>query len=159
MTKMTLNQIGTVQIKDGQYQLIIDPSYRKGLTALKDFSHLVLFYWADQNDRPDYRQMVFLDQQLYRQGPTQMGVFATRSAYRPNPLLTSTVAPLFINEVEGIIDLPYLDALDGTPLLDIKPYTPSIDRVNCYKAPAWCQHWPQTIESAGDFPWEKEFLF
>lgn len=159
MTTMTLKEIGTIMVTDDRMYLQIKAPYRKGLVALQDFSHLVLLYWADQADEPDYRNFVFIDQQVYRHAPEQMGVFATRSAYRPNPILSSTVKPLKIDCQQGIIDLPYIDAFNGTPLLDIKPYTPSIDRVATYQSPDWCSHWPQTIESSGDFPWEEEFLF
>lgn len=52
-----------------------------------------------------------------------------------------------------------LDADDNTPVLDIKPYTPSLDRVESPGVPEWCRHWPKSIEESGDFPWEGEFNF
>ena len=58
-----------------------------------------------------------------------------------------------------MIGLSYIDAEDGSPLLDLKPYTPSLDRVEDPPLPAWCAHWPRDVESSGDFPWEDEFNF
>ena len=58
-----------------------------------------------------------------------MGIFATRAPLRPNPIALSTAEVLDIDQANGILRLAYIDALDGTPVLDIKPYTPSLDRV------------------------------
>ena len=52
-----------------------------------------------------------------------------------------------------------MDAFNGTPILDIKPYIPSVDKVNKVKTPTWSKHWPQSYEESGDFDWEKEFNF
>lgn len=159
MTNMTLKEIGKVIITEEQMQIQIHEPYRQGLIALEDFSHLIALYWANESDETDYRNMVVLNQQVYRKGPEQMGIFATRSAYRPNPLLISTIEPISIDVKNGLIELPFIDAFDGTPVLDIKPYTPSVDRIDNYQSPDWCQHWPKNVETSGDFPWEKEFLF
>lgn len=72
----------------------------------------------------------------YKNGPEIMGVFAARSPIRPNPL-----------------------ALTIVKVLDIKPYTPSIDRVEAPVVPEWCSHWPMSYEKSGEFDWEKEFNF
>ena len=85
-----------------------------------------------------------------------MGVFATRGSVRPNPLVLSVCGVLAIDEEKGRIQLDYIDAHDGSPLLDIKPYTPSLDRVEQPVVPAWCAHWPTNVESSGDFDWEGE---
>jgi len=59
----------------------------------------------------------------------------------------------------GIIYLEYFDAFTGTPILDIKPYIPSADKVENPKVPSWCEHWPKNYETSGDFDWKKEFNF
>ena len=59
----------------------------------------------------------------------------------------------------GIIRIDYTDANDGTPVLDIKPYTPSMDRVESPRVPKWCGHWPKSREESADFAWENEFNF
>lgn len=49
--------------------------------------------------------------------------------------------------------------MNGSSILDIKPYTPSVDRVEKPNVPKWCSHWPMSYEESGDFNWEDEFLF
>lgn len=95
----------------------------------------------------------------YAKAPEMMGIFATRSPVRPNPIAVTTVAVLHIDYENGVIIIPYIDANNGTPVLDLKPYTPSIDRVENPESPDWCSHWPSNIESSGAFDWEGEFLF
>ena len=64
-----------------------------------------------------------------------------------------------MDKENAIVGLSYIDANDGTPVLDIKPYPPSLDRVESPAVPGWCAHWPRNIEGSGDFDWEKEFNF
>ncbi|MFL1674767.1 TrmO family methyltransferase [Paenibacillus dendritiformis] len=92
-----------------------------------------------------------------REGPHTLGIFATRSPYRPNPIGLSTARILAINEESGIIQLAYLDADEGSPVLDLKPYTPSLDRVEIPHVPDWCAHWPQSLEESASFDWSNEF--
>lgn len=65
----------------------------------------------------------------------------------------------YIDEEEAIVGLAYIDAYDGSNVLDIKPYTPSIDRVDKPITPSWCKHWPQSVEESGNFNWDEEFNF
>jgi tRNA (Thr-GGU) A37 N-methylase len=60
---------------------------------------------------------------------------------------------------KGIIYIPYIDAVDGTPIIDLKPYHPSIDRVRDVSVAKWCDHWPKWYEDSADFDWESEFNF
>lgn len=55
--------------------------------------------------------------------------------------------------------ISWIDAFDGSPVLDIKPYHPSIDRVEEPIVPDWCKNWPKSIESSGDFDWSSVFIF
>ena len=64
-----------------------------------------------------------------------------------------------IDHENGLIRIAYIDADDGTPVLDLKPYTPSLDRVESPDVPDWCAHWPRSVEESGDFDWENEFNF
>ncbi|HJS88277.1 MAG TPA: tRNA (N6-threonylcarbamoyladenosine(37)-N6)-methyltransferase TrmO [Acetobacteraceae bacterium] len=97
------------------------PEFGPGLASLEGFSHLIVLYWLDQADEPSLTVTPPFD-------PAQRGVFATRSPRRPNPIGLSVAA------FDGFADpftlrLRYLDCLDGTKLLDIKPYLPSTDSV------------------------------
>ena len=88
-----------------------------------------------------------------------MGIFATRSPQRPNPIALSVAEILYIDHEAGVIYIAYADARQGSPVLDLKPYTPSLDRVEHPQVPDWCGHWPRSLEESGDFDWENEFNF
>lgn len=88
-----------------------------------------------------------------------MGVFALRSPERPNPIAVSNADIAYVDEENGVVGLYYIDAFDGTQVIDLKPYTPSIDRIANPETPQWCSHWPKFYEESGDFDWEAEFNF
>jgi len=96
----------------------IFPEFVEGLEGLDGFSYIILLYIFDRSDGYSLRVQPFLDDRFH-------GVFATRYPYRPNPLGLSIVRLLKRDgnrlEIEGV------DVLDGTPLLDIKPYVPDFD--------------------------------
>lgn len=58
-----------------------------------------------------------------------------------------------------MIGLAYIDADHNSPILDIKPYIPSLDRVENPIVPDWYEHWPKSCEESGDFDWESGFNF
>ena len=88
-----------------------------------------------------------------------MGIFATRSPIRPNPIALTTAPVTYIDYENGVIHIAYMDANDNTPVLDIKPYTPSMDRIESPAVPAWCSHWTISQEESAAFPWEAPFNF
>jgi len=94
----------------------------------------------------------------YQNSPQELGVFATRSQFRPNPILITTIYVENIDFDEGIIYTPYIDAEKDTPILDIKPYH-LYERVENCKVPEWCSHWPISYENSASFDWENEFNF
>ena len=97
--------------------------------------------------------------QPYQLGPDKMGIFATRSEYRPNPIALTAIPVLQIDHDNGVIYIPFIDAEDGTPIVDIKPYHPSVDRIKAVTVPEWCQHWPEWYEDSAEFDWAAEFTF
>ena len=88
-----------------------------------------------------------------------LGVFATCSPERPNPIALSTAEVISVDERAGVIELTWLDALPGSAVLDVKPYIPGVDRVERALTPAWCAHWQQSLEASGGFDWDAEFAF
>ncbi|MHC5375448.1 SAM-dependent methyltransferase [Enterococcus sp. LJL120] len=150
--------IGKIINRPDEMALHIDQKYLSGLQGLAGFSHLAVIWWFSDFDTEAARATLEVPQP-YRNAPEVMGIFATRSPVRPNPLALTMVEVLDIDYEKGMIYIPYIDANDDSPLLDIKPYTPSADRIEEPKVPAWCQHWPQSYETSGDFDWEAEFLF
>jgi tRNA-Thr(GGU) m(6)t(6)A37 methyltransferase TsaA len=98
----------------------LDPRWAEALKDVATSSHLVLLYWMDKAPRN-------LVLQVPRRKEQQHGTFALRSPARPNPIAMSVVRLL---KVEGTtLSVVGLDCLDGTPLLDIKPYFASTDSV------------------------------
>jgi formylmethanofuran dehydrogenase subunit E len=92
--------------------------YKEGLKDIDGFSHLILFYWLHCSK--DYSLLVNTP---WDSKPH--GVFATRSPNRPNALGFSVVE--LIKRERNKLKVKGLDALEGTPLMDIKPYLPEID--------------------------------
>jgi len=96
------------------------PEYEAGLRDLEGFSHLYLLYHLHRAGPARLIMMPFLQD-------IEHGVFATRAPCRPNPIGLSIVA---LERREGnVLYLDGVDVLDGTPLLDIKPYTARFDRI------------------------------
>ena len=100
-----------------------------------------------------------LEEKPYVKGSARIGVFATRSPMRPNPIAVSSVGIAYVDEATATVGLYFIDAYPGSPVLDLKPYTPSIDRVESPSVPELCTHWPKSYEESGDFDWEVEFNF
>jgi tRNA-Thr(GGU) m(6)t(6)A37 methyltransferase TsaA len=95
------------------------PEFLEGLRSLDGFSHLILLYWMDQAKSPQLSFTPPFDNE-------PRGIFSTRSPRRPNPIGLSVVA------FDGFaapdrLNVRYLDCIDSTPLLDIKPYLPATD--------------------------------
>jgi tRNA-Thr(GGU) m(6)t(6)A37 methyltransferase TsaA len=96
----------------------LDARFRDGLKDVESCSHLVLLYWMDRAPRN-------LVLQVPAHYGVQRGTFALRSPARPNPIAMSVVKLLSVED--GKLSVVGLDCLDGTPLLDIKPYFASTD--------------------------------
>ena len=94
------------------------PQYARGLKDIEGFSHVILLYHCHLAKGVSLEVKPFMDDQLH-------GVFATRAPVRPNPIGLSVVR---LVGVEGNrLHIRDLDIVDGTPLLDIKPYVPKFD--------------------------------
>jgi tRNA-Thr(GGU) m(6)t(6)A37 methyltransferase TsaA len=114
-------------------EIHIDKEFEPGLTGIDSFSHIIVIFemhrssWTPENDlvrRPQGREDM-----------PPAGIFAQRAKHRPNPIGVTSVRLLGI---EGnVLRVQGLDAIDGTPVLDIKPYFPQFDRVDSPAAPEW----------------------
>ncbi|MFD3269597.1 SAM-dependent methyltransferase [Paenibacillus dendritiformis] len=156
MKPLMLNPIGKIRIGREGMRIEVEQKYTPALKELDGFSHLQVLWWFDGCDNASARNTLETEKP-YKKGPDTLGIFATRSPYRPNPIGLSTARILAIDEENGIIQLAYLDAHEGSPVLDLKPYTPSLDRVEIPHVPAWCAHWPQSLEKSASFDWTNEF--
>lgn len=106
---------GTIDIYD---------AFRPGLKDLDGFSHILLLYQFHRSEGFKLEVVPFLD-------TVPRGVFATRAPKRPNPIGLSVVALKGMKN--GVLYIENVDILDGTPLLDIKPYIPEFDHANHVK--------------------------
>jgi len=102
----------------GSGYLEIFPEFIEGINDLEGFSHIYLLYYFHQAGQSILSVTPFLDKQPH-------GIFATRAPSRPNPIGLSLVK--LVRVEENLIYLDRLDVLDGTPLLDIKPYIPAFE--------------------------------
>lgn len=154
----TVKELGILRSGADGFRLELRPAYRTALSGLKGFSHVQILWWFSGCGGPVSRSTLTV-KKPYTKGPDLLGVFSTRSPERPNPIALSCAEVAYLDLKRGTIGLAYLDADDGSPVLDIKPYTPSLDRVEHPRSPAWCAHWPKNVETSGSFPWENEFNF
>jgi len=107
----------------------IFPEYEEGLKDLGGFSHLILLYHFHRAKKPKLVVIPFMDSE-------PRGVFSTRAPTRPNSIGLSIVRLL---EIEGCtLTIENVDILDGTPLLDIKPYVPEFDQY-AVKGTGWLE--------------------
>jgi len=95
--------------------------YELGLLDVEQASHLVILYWLDKGDRSKLQGVTPIDHKRH-------GVFATRSPHRPNPIGFSVVR--LIEKKGNILKIGDITALEGTPVLDIKPYIAKTDLVS-----------------------------
>ena len=158
MKPIQVNPIGTIRYSDSGIILQVDAKYIPALQELDGFSYINVLWWCHQCDTEEARGILEVEAP-YKKAPEVMGIFATRSPMRPNPIALTAAQVIGIDHAEGAIRLAYIDAADGTPVLDIKPYTPSIDRIEEPTVPDWCSHWPKSAEQSGDFDWAAEFNF
>ena len=109
------------------------PECAAGLDGLERFSHvLVLFY---MHLDPDGEAPAVVRRPRGRSDMPPVGVFAQRGRMRPNPIGVTAVR--IVRVEPGRLTVRGLDALDGTPVLDLKPYVPVFDRVEGARVPEW----------------------
>ena len=126
--------IGFIQKEKKKVWIEIDEKYTDALLGLDGFSHINVFYWFDQNDTPENRKMLQVHPRRDRKNPLT-GVFATHSPRRPNLIACSLCKILSIQENTIFID--DIDALAGSPVIDIKCYIPGTRSFSDLRLPDW----------------------
>lgn len=116
-------------IHDLEALIVFEPAYRNpdALRGLEDFSHIWLIWQFSQAVRDEWSPTV---RPPRLGGNTRMGVFATRSPFRPNPVGLSSVELIAIDshpEFGTVLRVSGADLMDGTPIYDVKPYLPYAD--------------------------------
>ncbi len=113
--KMPIQPSGAVGIKG---TVEVEPEYKEGLQDLEKFSHIILLYHFHLSKGFSLKVKPFLDNKLH-------GIFCTRAPRRPNQIGLSIVKLMRVEN--NILHIENVDIIDGTPLLDIKPYVPAFD--------------------------------
>jgi tRNA-Thr(GGU) m(6)t(6)A37 methyltransferase TsaA len=114
------------------------PKYLRGLKDIEGFSHLIIVYHLHLSRKASLIVKPYLDD-------VKHGIFATRAPARPNPIGISIVRLTGLND--GMLRVQGLDVVDGTPLLDIKPYIPRFDVRRGVKF-GWCESRLGNLRSA-----------
>jgi tRNA-Thr(GGU) m(6)t(6)A37 methyltransferase TsaA len=114
-------------------EIIVNEDLREALSGIDEFSHIIVIYWMHRTS-PTERSVMKVHPKRNQNLPL-VGVFATRSPVRPNPIGISTVKLLECRD--NVLKVIGLDAIDGTPVLDIKPHIPGSDSPTPTKSPSW----------------------
>ena len=131
--------IGRIKKRDKRVTIEIDPEYENGLMGLDQNSHIIVFSWFHESDTPQKRETLQVHPRRDKANPLT-GVFATRSPVRPNPISISACRILSIDGT--VIHVDDIDAFDGTPVIDIKPYVPRLDAISDVTMPVWAEEEP-----------------
>lgn len=139
--RIELNPIGFVKTSATEEQIkhrkaiseiIILEDLSEALTGVEDYSHLIVIFWMHE-----IRKLTGTKLKVHPQGRIDLpmvGIFATRTPDRPNQIGLTVVE--LLKRKKNILKVKGLDALDGTPVLDIKPFDP-LDTAEDLRLPAW----------------------
>jgi tRNA-Thr(GGU) m(6)t(6)A37 methyltransferase TsaA len=114
-------------------EIIINKDLREALSRIDEFSHIIVIYWMHK--LPSSQRSIIKVHPKANQKLPLVGVFASRSPARPNPIGVTTVK--LLERRDNVLKVTGLDAIDGTPVLDIKPYIPCDDSSTGPKTPGW----------------------
>ncbi len=121
MSSFGVYQIGEVKIDQDSCYIEIHEPYMLGLQHIEKFGHIIVLWWISMRDTPKNRATLLVKPPRLN-NLVETGVFSSRSPSRPNPIGFTKVKLLKVENNKLFIDR--IDALDGTPVLDIKPYLP-----------------------------------
>jgi tRNA (adenine37-N6)-methyltransferase len=114
-------------------EIIIDDSLKEGLDGLDEYSHIIVVFWLHKSLESDRMALKVHPRRKTDRQP--VGLFASRSPFRPNALGLKVVR--LLGRKENVLSVQGLDAIDGTPVLDIKPFIPGYDSPPGAAAPRW----------------------
>ena len=129
-----LEPIGMVRKNGKKTSIQVYDDFAAGLLGLEGFSHIFVFYWFDQNDTSEKRKTLRVHPRRDPRNPLT-GVFATHSPVRPN--LIALTRCKIVTITGHIIEIEDIDAIDGSPVIDIKGYLPGNLPPVDLKLPEW----------------------
>jgi tRNA-Thr(GGU) m(6)t(6)A37 methyltransferase TsaA len=143
MMQIELKPIGVVsnEVKESKRkgwegvasEIVIDEEWTEHLESLDEFSHIMVIFWmhnVHREGRPPSK--------IHPRGRADLplvGLFATRAPFRPNPIGVSVVR--LLHRHNNVLTVQGLDAIDGTPVLDIKSYMTPVDKPEDIRMPDW----------------------
>lgn len=140
MGKGEVRFIGVVTKVDGDRSTIrLYEEYCPGLLGVEGYSHLIILYWFHERDDAEHRGTLQVYPRRHRVNMLR-GVYACRSPSRPNPVGHTVVELVGVDGCE--LTVRGLDAMEGSPLVDIKPYSPRSDSFPEARTPDWSKHGP-----------------
>ena len=123
--------------------LVIDPQWEDLLDGIEAFSHILVLYWPHLVDPA--RRRVRKIHPMGRSDLPLQGILATCSPARPNPVLVSAV-PLVARQA-NVLTVKRLEAVDGSPIIDVKPYSRGYMQVDDLKQPPWLERIQRELEN------------
>ena len=123
--------------------LVIDPQWEELLDGIAEFSHILVLYWPHLVDPA--RRRVRKIHPMGRSDLPLQGILATCSPTRPNPVLVSAV-PLVARQA-NVLTVKRLEAVDGSPIIDVKPYSKGYMEVDDLKQPPWLERIQRELEN------------
>ena len=127
-----IKKSSTLDFKNVISEIVIDSRWSEALDNIDEFSHIIVLYWMHQLKT---KQVPIKVRPMGTQGLELKGVLATRSPNRPNPIGKTTVR--LLQRQGNVLKVRGLDAIDGSPVIDIKPYIPGYDSTARAKVPPW----------------------
>lgn len=116
-------------------KIVLEDEYKGGLEGLQNFSHVIIIYYLD---KANYNRNQHLQRRAQnREDMPLVGIFSQRGKDRPNQIGMTTVE--IISVTDSSLEVKGLDAIDGTPVLDIKPYYPMYDLKENATIPEWVE--------------------
>jgi tRNA-Thr(GGU) m(6)t(6)A37 methyltransferase TsaA len=141
-TKAKLRFIGVVEkATEQETKIRVYPEFWLGLKGIEDYSHVIILYWCHLRDEEEERRILQVIPKRHPGAP-QVGVFASRSPSRPNPIGLCVAELIRIENCA--LSVKGLDAFEGSPVIDIKPYLPRADSVPEARTPGWMSRGPST---------------
>ena len=131
--------IGVVEEAGELSKVKIFPEFCEGLEHLESFSHIIVLYWLHLRDKENERGTLRVVPRRHPGAPL-VGVFASRSPSRPNPVGFCVTELMRIEDC--VLIVKGLDAFGGSPIIDIKPYLPRADAVPNARVPEWTLRGP-----------------
>jgi tRNA-Thr(GGU) m(6)t(6)A37 methyltransferase TsaA len=130
----TIYSVGIVHRRGDDNWIEIYAPYRDARLGLEGFSHIYVLYWFHENDTPEKRAILQVHPRKDPANPLT-GVFGTHSPARPN--LISLTRCRILSIEKNLIRIDAIDALDGSPVIDIKCFIPDKEPLTHIRLPAW----------------------